>query len=137
MCAILSGEAGPVWALHTTPQAAVVLSRYPRCWGQAMVLLRRHVTCYGEVHEAEWLEACALARRAAVQIEQHLSPVRCYISSLGAARTDLPMSAAHLHIHIDPVYSLDDRPRTILTLEHGVLAASPEEWAALQARLRW
>lgn len=135
ICAIRSGEAGPVWTIREGPHTHSVLSRYPRNWGQAMVLMKRHTTTYTEVTPGEWLEGCLEAQRIAARIEVTLKPLRCYISSLGTWRKDLPMSSPHLHIHIDPVYNAEDRPRTIFTHSLGVLEAEEAEWMTLRGLL--
>lgn len=136
ICGILSGRAGRVWVLREGTHTVSVLSRYPRSWGQSMVLLRRHTTTFSDVTPEEWQEASAEAHRIAARIESSLAPLRCYVSSLGTWREDLPMSSPHLHIHVDPVYDSGARPRTIFTHQHGVMAGEDAEWEALQARLR-
>jgi diadenosine tetraphosphate (Ap4A) HIT family hydrolase len=136
ICGILSGQAGRVWVLREGAHTVTVLSRYPRGWGQSMVLLRRHATTFSQVTPESWLEACDEARLIAARMEAVLTPLRCYISSLGTWREDLPMSSPHLHIHVDPIYNPEDRPRTVFTHRHGVLEADEAEWEALAARLR-
>ncbi|MFT5679979.1 MAG: diadenosine tetraphosphate (Ap4A) HIT family hydrolase [Myxococcota bacterium] len=136
ICGILSGRAGRVWVLQEGEHTVSILSRYPRNWGQAMVLMRRHTTTFSDVTAAEWQEACEEARRIAARVESELVPLRCYISSLGTWREDLSMSSPHLHIHIDPVYDPEDRPRTVFTHQHGVMAGEESEWMALQAILK-
>lgn len=126
-----------MWTLHDGEHVQVVLSRYPRNWGQAIVLLRRHVTCFAELDPSEWAEATEAAHRTAVRMEEVLKPIRCFVSCLGTARTDLPMSSPHMHLHVDPVYDADDRPRTIFTMQFGVMAGEPDEWEALRASLAW
>ncbi len=137
VCAILAGEAGPTWVVHEGEHVRVVLSRYPRNWGQAMVLLRRHVTSFSALDPMEWAEATEAARRTAVQMEKVLDPVRCFVSCLGTAHSDLPMSSPHMHLHVDPVYDADQRPRTTFTLEFGVMEGEPHEWEELRAALAW
>ncbi|MEL6344382.1 MAG: HIT family protein [Myxococcota bacterium] len=136
MCAILAGDAGPLRVVEEGRAVRAVLSRYPRTWGQVLIILRRHVTTFNDVSAEEWGEACHLARELAQRIETRLSPLRCYVSCLGTHRTDVPMSSPHLHLHIDPIYDPEDRPRTILTHKHGVLEAHEEEWDSLKALLK-
>ena len=137
VCAILAGDAGPTWVLHEGEHVRVVLSRYPRNWGQAMILLRRHVTGFTDLEPREWAEASEAAYYVASRMELVLQPVRCFVSCLGTAHADLPMSSPHMHLHVDPVYDLDQRPRTTFTLEFGVVEGEPDEWEALRASLAW
>jgi diadenosine tetraphosphate (Ap4A) HIT family hydrolase len=121
--------------LRETRHCVALLARYARQWGHAMILLRRHVTTYREVSPEEWSETNQLALQIAQRIEAALSPVRCYIASLGAA-TEHPMTFPHLHVHVIPVYQSTDTPSSILTTAHGVLTASDEEFDALLSQLR-
>ena len=63
-----------------------------------------------------------------------LAPARCYVASLGTD-ADVPMSSPHVHLHVVPV-ERDERPRDVLTWEHGVLVPSDVDLADLAARLR-
>lgn len=136
-CAILSGGAGVVYPLHQGRHGVVILNRYPRAWGQVMVLLREHVTSFGQLDPEAWRELADLSRIAAVRVEQALDPLRVFVSSLGTHRDDLPMTTPHLHVHVDPIYDPEDRPRTVYTSTRGLLQADPGDWRALQERLRW
>jgi diadenosine tetraphosphate (Ap4A) HIT family hydrolase len=137
VCALLAGRAGPMYLLHQGVHARALLSRYPRNWGQALILIETHTTRFSELDPEVWREANELAYAVARRLEQTLSPIRCFVTCLGTARTDLPMSSPHIHLHVDPVYDPDERPSTVLTLEHGALEAEPEEWEALRALLAW
>jgi diadenosine tetraphosphate (Ap4A) HIT family hydrolase len=135
VCAILAGSAGPVHVLHQGRSVRAVLNRYPRGWGQAMVLLERHVTRFEHLREEEWAEASSAALALARRMELELRPLRVYVSSLGSPRGDLALSTPHLHVHVDPIFSQDDRPSTVFSSEAGLLEADPEDWEALRGRL--
>jgi diadenosine tetraphosphate (Ap4A) HIT family hydrolase len=137
VCAILGGRAGPVHVLHEGSSTRTVLSRYPRHWGQTMVLVKPHITRFSELAHEQWIEATSAAYTAARRIEEALGPVRCFVSCLGTARTDLPMSCPHIHVHIDPIYDRNERPSEVFTLDQGVLEAEDHEWQALRERLAW
>ena len=116
-------------------EIVVRLSRFPVQWGHVMIVPRVHVERFGALELATWLRTNELAHRAASALEAALTPSRCYVASLGAARADLPMTFPHVHINVIPVFDPDARPREILTWQHGVLEASEEEWEALRATL--
>lgn len=135
MCAIRDGKLGTPHVLERGRYCRVVLARYGLRRGHALVLVDRHVTSFAEVDDAAWAEASELALSTARRIERALSPVRCYVASLGSAASDVPMSSPHLHLHVVPIYERTDKPSSVLTWENGVVAASDDELAALLARL--
>ena len=135
VCALRDGRAGPRYALDATPRTTVLLSRYPRRWGHVLVLVNAHVTSFTEVSTEAWLEASAQSLRAARAVERALAPVRCYVASLGTAKSEIAMSSPHLHLHVVPTYDEADRPKTVFDAERGLYAADEEEWRELHARL--
>ena len=137
ICALRDGLAGPTYELHRSEHAIAVLSRYPRSWGQAMVLLCRHAVRFTDVSEPEWEDANRLALMTARRLEEVRSPLRCYVSSLGTHRTDLPMSSPHIHLHVDPIYDPSAKPSTVFTMQPGLLEADEAEWEELRASLAW
>lgn len=132
MCAVRDDRAGDRWVIDEDDGLLLFLPRYVRRWGQLLVVLKPHVTRYGEVDPALWARASAWALRAASVVEQHLQPLRCYITSTGSAAGELTQSSAHVHIHVIPVYDPDDRPRDVFSWADGVWIAEPDEWRALQ-----
>jgi diadenosine tetraphosphate (Ap4A) HIT family hydrolase len=136
VCAMRDGKLGTPHVIARGQQCRVVLARYAVRRGHALVLLDQHVTRFADVDDAAWAEATALALSTARRIERALSPVRCYVASLGSVEPDLPMSSPHLHLHVVPIYEPDDKPSRVLTWAHGVIAASDAELAELAAVLR-
>ncbi|HET6582489.1 MAG TPA: HIT domain-containing protein [Nannocystaceae bacterium] len=139
MCAVRDDRAGDRWVVDEDAELLLLLPRYVRRWGQLLVVLKPHVTRYHEVDPELWTRASAWALRAACVVEQHMQPVRCYITSTGSAAGELAQSSAHVHIHVIPVYDPDDRPRDIFSWQDGVYVAEPGEWRSLRAayRERW
>ena len=54
MCALLEGRAGDVHVVHEDAAAMVMLPRYVRRWGHAMVIPRVHVTSFTAVDPDLW-----------------------------------------------------------------------------------
>lgn len=135
MCGILRGADGPPLVVAERDDAVVVVPRYGVRWGHLLVALRPHITRLSQLPRPAWLNACELAYEAACAAEQVLSPLRCYVASLGTPRDDLPMTSPHLHLHVVPIYELDDRPGEVLTWRHGVVTGSDEERAELRDAL--
>jgi diadenosine tetraphosphate (Ap4A) HIT family hydrolase len=135
VCAQLDGTLGKPWLLAAGAHAVAFLPRYASRWGHVMVALREHVVRFGDLDDEAWREASDMALGAARTLERALTPVRCYIASLGTARDDLPMTSPHLHLHVIPLYDPDDKPSTVLSWSHGVHVAPETEWARLAARL--
>lgn len=112
----------------------VVLSEYPRTWGQTMVVLNTHKTAVSDTTGDEWRELMENVRSAAMILENVLKPLRCYVSSLGATE-NLPNTCPHLHFNVLPIYNTDDRPSEIFTWKNGVYAAEQKEWDELVTEL--
>jgi diadenosine tetraphosphate (Ap4A) HIT family hydrolase len=123
------------YVLHQGKHTTVILSEYPRCWGQAMVITHRHVTSFTELKPEEWNELSQNTLSAAKAVEQVLKPLRCYIAATGAGE-NMYSSTPHLHFNITPVYHKTDKPSVIFTWEHGVYAATAEEWTGLYESLK-
>lgn len=132
LCALV--ESGLVLARRD--HASVILSRYPVRWGQLLVIPHGHVERFAELAAHVWEDVSVLSHRAAIVIERVLSPSRCYVASLGTSERDVPMSFPHLHVNVIPVAEPTERPREVLTWQHGVFDAEPEAWTALLDRLR-
>lgn len=139
MCALRDDRAGERFAIDEDEELLLVLPRYVRRWGQLLVVVKPHVTRYHEIDPALWSRASAWALRGACVVEQHMRPLRCYVTSTGSAAGELTQSSAHMHVHIIPVYDADDRPRDIFSWAAGVYVAETAEWRALQDayRVRW
>lgn len=122
------------YLLHKGARITVLLSEYPRCWGQVMVIANRHITSFGELETEEWNEMSLYLHAATRTIEQVLKPLRCYVAATGAADNQL-MTTPHLHFNIIPVYHKTDKPATIFTWEHGLYAGTEAEWKELSENL--
>jgi diadenosine tetraphosphate (Ap4A) HIT family hydrolase len=115
--------------------STTILSKYPRNWGHTMVLLNSHKTSISEITKEEWSELLEQTRIAAAAIEKKLTPLRCYIASLGATE-NLPNTCPHIHFNIIPIYNVNDKPATVLTWEHGVVTGDEKEWEELFNQLK-
>jgi diadenosine tetraphosphate (Ap4A) HIT family hydrolase len=123
------------YILHKGKHTTVVLSEYPRSWGQTMILLNSHKTSVSEVTKEEWEELTENTRKAAVVIENTLKPLRCYIASLGSTE-NLPNTCPHLHFNLQPIYNASDKPDTIFSWKEGVYTAEEGEWTNLVGKLK-
>ncbi len=113
----------------------VTLNRFPVRWGQLMIVLKRHVVTFSEVTDSEHAQASELCLLAARALERGLSPGRVFVTALGSASEQLPMTCPHLHWHAVPV-GVGERARDVLTWQHGVLEATRAEWAQLERDVR-
>jgi len=111
---------------HTT----TVLSKYPRTWGQTMILLNSHKEKISEISNEEWQELMIEVKNVTTKIEKTLKPLRCYVSSLGSTE-NLPNTCPHIHFNLIPIYNIQDKPSDIFTWENGVYNASVAEWEDL------
>src|ERR1035437_2307342 len=112
VCRIL--KSNPKHVLHKGKHTTVLLSEYPRTWGQTMIVLNKHKVSISEITKEEWDELTENVRKASIVLEKSLSPLRCYISSLGATE-NLPNTCPHLHFNVLPIYKATDKPSDIFT----------------------
>jgi diadenosine tetraphosphate (Ap4A) HIT family hydrolase len=117
--------------LHTT----VLLTEFPRTWGQTMVVLNTHKVSVSETTTNEWLEFMINVKLATTAIENALKPLRCYVASLGSTK-NLHHTCPHLHFNIQPIYNETDRPEEIFTWKNGLYDGSKAEWGNLVAALK-
>jgi diadenosine tetraphosphate (Ap4A) HIT family hydrolase len=136
MCAILERRVGEVHAIHEDDAVLVMLPRYVRRWGHAMVVPKVHVTTYDAVDPALWTRVSQYAHRTARMVERVARPLRCYMTSTGSTAGELVQTSQHLHIHVIPLHAPDDRPSDVFSWEGGVYVGEPDEWADLQRRYR-
>lgn len=137
MCAIRDRRVGPVHAIYEDDAMLVMLPRYVRRWGHAMVMPKVHVVSYAEVDPAAWLEANRLALVTARVVERVRRPRRCYVASTGSSSgRELLQTSRHLHVHVIPLYEPDDRPADVFSWQDGVYVGEPDEWEALAASYR-
>ncbi len=133
MCAVRDRAVGAVHAVFEDDEALVMLPRYVRRWGHAMVMPKAHVTSFAEVDPLAWARVNALAHKAARVVERVQRPRRCYVASTGSSAGELTQSSMHLHVHVIPLYEADDKPSSIFSWQEGVYVAEPDEWEALRA----
>ena len=122
------------YILHKGKHTTVLLSEYPRCWGQIMVMVNRHVVSFTELHTEEWAELLTNVQKATLCAEAVLKPFRCYVAAIGSA-DNLLMTTPHIHFNIIPIYNKQDKPSNIFTWEHGVYSGSKEEFEDLLGEL--
>lgn len=134
MCAIHEARVGPLYSVAEDERFMVMLPRYVRTWGHVVVSPKRHVTRYSELAPEEWLENQRLALRAATMLERLWEPKRIYIASTGSSTVELTQSSRHLHVHVMPVFTTEDRPADLFSWQAGVYVAEPAEWEELRAR---
>lgn len=135
VCDLLAGTVAQPLTVAEGDGCVAVIPRYAVRRGHAMVAMARHVEQLSDLTEDEWLTACALARRIAIALQQVMSPLRCYVASLGTPRVGLPMTSPHIHLHVVPLYHHDDKPSDVFTWEGGVHVASEGEWQKLRRAL--
>jgi len=134
MCSIIERQVGQVYAIHEDDTSLVMLPRYVRRWGHVMIVPKEHITNFTAASAALWAETSALAHRAAQMVEAVMHPKRCYMASTGSSAGELTQTSRHLHVHVIPLYTADDRPSDIFSWSAGVYVGEPTEWHDLQRR---
>ena len=134
MCSIIKREVGEVHVIHEDATSLVMLPRYVRRWGHVMIVPKAHVVSFADTSPELWAETSALAHKAATIVESVMRPRRCYMASTGSSAGELTQSSRHLHVHVIPLYTPDDRPSDIFSWTAGVYVGEPDEWAALRQR---
>ena len=136
MCAIVTRAVGPVHVVHEDALSLVMLPRYVRCWGSAMVIPKAHVTTYAEIDAETWAHINALALRTARVVERVQRPRRCYVASIGSSSSEqeLVQSSRHLHLHVIPVHDAATKPADVFSWADGVWVADADEWDELRTR---
>lgn len=132
MCAVLEGRVGALHVVHADEAQVVMLPRYVRSWGHVVVVPRAHVTRFGDIDDALWTTLYRTAHRAARMLEALRAPRRVYVTSTGSSTVELIQSSRHVHIHVIPVYTEDDRPADLFSWQAGVYVGDDAEWSALR-----
>ena len=132
MCAIVARRVGDVVTLYEDAEPLVSLPVYVRRWGHVLVTPKRHVTSYTEVDTELWARSNALAVRAARTVEKVRAPRRIYVASTGSSGGELVNCSQHLHIHVVPLYEVDDRPADVFSWQNGIYVGSLDELCALR-----
>lgn len=129
VCALLRSDRARV--LERVNGVTVMLSSYPRFWGQVMICIDRHAEHFLELEEAEWHMVSEMSLKYARRQELELRPARVYVSALGSTQP-LLQTCPHLHVNLLPVYDGQIKPASVFTWEQGVYAGTAAEWDELR-----
>ena len=132
-CALLSQQKNPV--IHSGKFTTVLLTLFPRNWGQVMILLNSHKLSFSELTDEEWAELNKNLRKAAMAVEKTLNPLRVFVAGTGSVKNHL-ITCPHLHFNIVPVYNAEEKSSEIFTWENGVYEGTETEWKELHQKLR-
>jgi len=128
-------ESKAKYVLHKGKYTTVLLSEYPRTWGQTMVLLNTHKISISDTTKEEWDELTQNLKKVTALLEKTLNPLRNYVASLGSIK-NLLNTCPHLHFNVLPIYNDCDKPEDIFTRRNGVYDASEQEWEDLFSKLK-
>lgn len=136
ICAFVAGD--PEYAherVYDDEEHVAFLDAYPTLRGRVLVAPKAHLEhVVRDLDEGAYLRLMAAVRRVALAVERAVPSERTYLLSLGSQQGN-----SHLHWHIAPLPPGTPYHRQqyhALMAEHGVLAWSAEEAAALGARIR-
>jgi diadenosine tetraphosphate (Ap4A) HIT family hydrolase len=135
LCALAHGKAQPQ-PLVETKHAVVLLDRFARRIGHLLVITKVHLE---DVLDVDWethREVQRLVFEARRALCRALSPVQVYACTLGAT-AHVPMSFAHHHTHVIPVFERDERarPARVLSWSEGVVMYSLAEAEDLRRKI--
>ncbi|MFD8141709.1 HIT family protein [Streptomyces sp. NPDC059708] len=136
VCAFLAGDPDfPHETVHEDEENIAFLDRWPTLPGKVLVAPKAHVEhVVRDLDEAAYSRLMLFVREVALAVEAVCRPERTYLYSLGSREGN-----AHLHWHVaalPPGVPYAEQQFHALMTENGVLKPSPEESAALAARLR-
>ncbi|MFD3487560.1 HIT family protein [Streptomyces sp. NPDC058665] len=136
VCAFLRGDPGYRHETVYEDDAHIAfLDRWPTLPGRVLVAPKAHVEhVVRELDEDAYSALMLVVRRVALAVERVLEPERTYLLSLGSQQAN-----AHLHWHIaalPPGVPPERQQYHALMAENGILTPTPDEVAALGARLR-
>ncbi len=136
MCALAHGGAELPYVAQNE-HAVVLLDRFACRVGHLLIIPKRHVERLSDLPWEVFVDVQRLAYEAAVAIDASLRPARVFTATLGAA-VDLPMTYAHHHVHVIPVYETDERarPARVLSWTEGVIVYDDAEALELTHSLR-
>ena len=135
MCALCRGGARPP-PLVETDSAVVVLDRFARRRGHLIVIAQDHLEGVEEISWELYLEVERLVFEARQALHRALAPEQIYSATLGAV-VPLPMSFAHFHTHVIPVFESDERarPARVLSWSEGVTVYEDDEALTLRQQI--
>jgi diadenosine tetraphosphate (Ap4A) HIT family hydrolase len=121
MCALAAGRAELPFVAQNR-HAVALLDRFAYRYGHLMVIPRVHVERLSELPWEIFSDVQRLTFEAAGAIDACLKPARVFTATLGAP-ADLPMTYAHYHVHVIPVYETDERarPARVLSWTEGLM----------------
>lgn len=133
MCAIRDHKVGDTHIIHEDDEMLVTLPRYVRRWGHVMVMPKRHVTSFSAIDVSMFTRMSQLSFYCSRMVERVQKPRRVYVASTGSSAGEITQSSEHLHVHVIPLYDVDDKPSSIFSWAEGVYVAEREEWQDLRA----
>ncbi len=132
MCAIRDRKVGDTHVVHEDDEILVMLPRYVRRWGHVMIMPKRHVTSFTAIEPDLFLRMSVLSLQCSRMVERVQKPRRVYVASTGSSAGEITQSSEHLHVHVIPLYEIDDKPSSIFSWSDGVYVAERDEWEALR-----
>lgn len=136
MCAVLEGRVGGLYTVFEDERVVLMLPRYVRCWGHVAVVPKAHVVTFEECGDELWIHIQSVAFRASRMIESLRAPKRVYNTSTGSNTRELTQTSRHIHVHVIPVDSEEDRPSDVFTWSNGIWVGEHDEWVALRDEYR-
>lgn len=133
MCAIRDHRVGDTHVIHEDAEMLVFLPRYVRRWGQVMVMPKTHMTSFSTIDSRLFLRMSTLSLQCSRMVERVQKPRRVYMASTGSSAGEITQSSEHLHVHVIPLYEVDDKPSAIFSWSDGVYVAERDEWEALRS----
>jgi histidine triad (HIT) family protein len=133
MCAIRDRNVGDTHVIFEDDEFLVMLPRYVRRWGHVMIMPKVHVTSFMTIKPDIFIRMSVLSLQCSRMVERVQKPRRVYVASTGSSAGEITQSSEHLHVHIIPLYEVDDKPSSIFSWSDGVYVAERDEWEALRA----
>jgi diadenosine tetraphosphate (Ap4A) HIT family hydrolase len=132
MCAIRDRRVGDTHVVHEDDEFLVFLPRYVRRWGQVMVMPKVHVTSFSTLDPDIFMRMSVLSFYCSRMVERVQKPRRVYVASTGSSAGEITQSSEHLHVHVIPLYEVDDKPSAIFSWSEGIYIAERDEWETLR-----
>jgi diadenosine tetraphosphate (Ap4A) HIT family hydrolase len=135
MCALAQGRAEPSPLLETE-HAVVVLDRFAQRRGHLLVISKVHVEAVSQIGWELYLHIQRLVYDARLALDRALSPLQIYTGIFGAT-APVPMSFAHFHVHVIPIFEDDERarPARVLSWSEGVVVYDELEAESLRDQI--
>jgi histidine triad (HIT) family protein len=133
MCAVRDRKVGDTHVVHEDAEFLVILPRYVRRWGHVMIMPKAHVTSFMAIDPDLFMRMSVLSLQCSRMVERVQKPRRVYVASTGSSAGEITQSSEHLHVHVIPLYEVDDKPSSIFSWSKGVYVAERDEWETLRA----